>query len=84
MTLLVVLTVVEVVLVVSVLAVYLVALHRRLLSINANLAHISFGVRAVEEQTSSIGPSVTELNIRLGAAAGILSRLSGRLGRSAT
>lgn len=76
MTLLIVLTVAEIVLVVVVLAVYLVLLNRRMKSINSNLARIAFGVRAVETQTSTIGPSVTELNERLIESEGTLSRLA--------
>lgn len=75
MTLLIVLTVIEIVLLVVVLAIYLVLIHRRLVSINSNLARITFGVRAVETQTSSIGPSVTGLNDRLTEAAGVLGRI---------
>ncbi len=76
MTLLIVLTVVEIVLLVAVLAVYLVLLHRRLRSINSNLGRITFGVRAVETQTSSIGPSVARLNERLTEAVGTLTSLA--------
>lgn len=75
MILLIVLTVVEIVLLVAVLAIYLVALHRRLRSINTNLGRIAFGVRAVETQTASIGPSVAELNERLAETAGTLGSL---------
>lgn len=75
MTWLVVLTVVEILLLVVVLATYLVLIHRRLISINENLARITFGVRAVETQTDSIGPSVTNLNRRLGEAAATLGPL---------
>lgn len=75
MTLLIALTVIEVLLLVAVLATYLVLLHRRLVSINSNLARITFGVRAVETQTSSIGPSVIDLNEELTSAAGVLGRL---------
>ena len=75
MTLLIVLTVVEIVLFVTVLATYLVLIHRRLTATNTNLARITFGIRAVEAQTSSIGPSVTNLNERLTEAAGVLGPL---------
>ena len=83
MTWLVVLTVIEILLLVGVLARYLVLIHRRLVSINQNLARITFGVRAVETQTTSIGPSVAELNQRLTEAAqelGPLVERSERLG----
>jgi hypothetical protein len=75
MTLLIVLTVVEIVLLVAVLATYLVLLHRKLISINSNLARITFGIRAVETQTSTIGSSVTSLNEGLTEAAGVLGPL---------
>lgn len=75
MTWLVILTVVEILLLVGVLATYLVLIHHRLISINENLARITFGVRAVETQTASIGPSVTSLNQRLSEAAATLGPL---------
>jgi hypothetical protein len=64
-TALVILTVVEVAVVVGVLAVYLIAIDRRLRGISAYLGKIAFGVRAVETQTSSIGPSVLRINATL-------------------
>lgn len=76
MTLLIALTVAEIVLLVVVLAVYLVLLNRRMQSINSNLARIAFDVRAAEPQTSTIGPSVTELNERLTESAETLHRLA--------
>ena len=75
MTLLVVLTVVEIVLFVTVLATYLALIHRKLTLTNSNLARITFGIRAVETYTSRIGPSVTSLNERLTEAAGVLGPL---------
>jgi hypothetical protein len=62
MTLLIVLTVVEAVVVVAVLAVYLILLNRRLVVISTYLGRIAFGIRAVESQTASIGPSVLRIN----------------------
>lgn len=61
-TWLVVLTVVEVVLLVAVLAGYLIALTVRLDSVARSLAKVAWGVRAVESEVSSIGPSVTRIN----------------------
>ena len=75
MTLRVVLTVIEIGLFLGVLAVYLVLIHRELTSVAATLAKITFGVRAVETQTGSIGPSVTRLNEELEAIAGALGPL---------
>lgn len=60
--LLIVLTVVEAVVVVAVLGTYLTLLHRRLRSISTYLGKIAFGIRAVESQTASIGPSVLRVN----------------------
>lgn len=59
---LVLLTVLEILALVGVLALYLIAVTRRLRSIAANLARVAFGVRAVEVQTDVIGPGVTAAN----------------------
>lgn len=59
---LVTLTVVQVVVLVAVLAGYLIVLTRRLRSITVSLSKIAWGVRAVEVEVGSIGPSVTEIN----------------------
>lgn len=64
-SLLIVLTVVEIVVVVAVLAIYLIKISRSLRAIAANLAKVTFGVRAVETQCASIGPSVVDINERL-------------------
>jgi hypothetical protein len=61
-TALVILTVVEVAIVVGVLATYLVLIDRHLRVISAYLGKLAFGVRAVETQTSPIGPSVLRIN----------------------
>jgi hypothetical protein len=60
--LLVTLTVLEIALVVGVLATYLVLIDRRLRVVSTYLGKIAFGVRAVESQTASIGPSVVHIN----------------------
>jgi uncharacterized membrane protein len=75
-TLLIVLTVAEILLVVGVLAGYLVAISRSLERSSANLAKVTFGVRAIETQTSSIGPSVVRVNEQLGVIAGALDGLA--------
>ena len=64
-TALVILTVVEVAIVVGVLAAYLVLIDRHLRVISAYLGKLAFGVRAVETQTSPIGPSVLQVNATL-------------------
>lgn len=72
--LLITLTVVEIVLVIGVLAFYLIRISRSLHMTTQHLSKVTFGVRAVETQASSIGPSVTRINTQL---AGILAALSG-------
>jgi hypothetical protein len=64
-TVLVILTVVEVAIVVGVLAIYLVLISTHLRVISAYLGKLAFGVRAVETQTSPIGPSVLRINATL-------------------
>jgi hypothetical protein len=64
-TALVILTVVEVAIVVGVLAIYLILIDRHLRVISAYLGKLAFGVRAVETQTSPIGPSVLRINATL-------------------
>ena len=64
-TALVILTVVEVAIVVGVLATYLVLIDRHLHVISGYLGKLAFGVRAVETQTSPIGPSVLRINATL-------------------
>ena len=63
--LLIVLTVIEIAVVVAVIALYLVAIAASLRRTSANLAKVTFGVRAIETQCSSIGPSVTRINEQL-------------------
>lgn len=61
-SLLVTLTVLQVVALVAVLAGYLIVLTRRLRSISLSLSKVAWGVRAVEVEVGSIGPNVTEVN----------------------
>lgn len=67
-TLLMTLTVIEVVLLVAVLAIYLRIVTRQLRSISATLAKVAFGVRAVEEQVT-ISSEVRQLNQLVGELA---------------
>ena len=76
MTLLVVLTVIEILLAVGVIAVYLALIARRLDSIATNLGKVAFGVRAIESQTAAIGPAVVELNTELEAITGALPTIA--------
>lgn len=62
MTVLVVLTVLEALLLVGALALYLVAIIRRLRTISSILGKVAFGVRAVESQTRPVGTSVQAIN----------------------
>ena len=63
--LLIVLTVVEIVLVIAVLAFYLNRISASLYETARHLAKVTYGVRAVETQCSSIGPSVVKINEQL-------------------
>jgi uncharacterized protein YoxC len=77
-TLLVVLTVVEILLLVGALAVYVVLVTRRLRSISQNLGRIAFGVRAVETQVERIEPAVLDANVRLRNLATTLPHIAER------
>ena len=76
--LLITLTVVEIALVVTVLAFYLIRISRSLYMSAKHLAKVTFGVRAVETQCASIGPSVTRINEQLEGIAGALSGVADR------
>jgi hypothetical protein len=62
MTWRIILTVLEIAGLVVILAIYLATVARLLNSISANLARITFGVRAVETQCAVIGPAVDKIN----------------------
>lgn len=83
-TLLIVLTVVEIVVFVGALAGYLIAISRSLSAISDNLAKTTFGVRAIETQCSSIGPSVVRVNEQLTTIAGALGGLVDKAERAGT
>ena len=83
--LLVTLSVVEILLVVVVLAYYLRRIAESLRATSANLAKVTFGVRAIETQCASIGPSVIKVNGQLRTIAGALDAIATKaekLGRS--
>ncbi|MPZ66927.1 MAG: hypothetical protein GEU83_15920 [Pseudonocardiaceae bacterium] len=63
--LLVTFSVIEIALVVTVLAVYLILIDKHLKVISTWLGKVAFGVRAVNTQTASIGPSVVRINTTL-------------------
>jgi hypothetical protein len=64
-----ILTIVEIAGLVLILALYLSVVARLLNSISANLARITFGVRAVETQCAVIGPAVDRINGNLAETA---------------
>lgn len=74
--LLTVLTVVEIVLVIGALAWYLARISRSLHKSAASLSRVTFGVRAIETQCSSIGPNVVKVNGQLAVIAGALDALA--------
>ena len=83
--LLITLSVVEILLVVVVLAFYLRRIAESLRATSANLAKVTFGVRAIETQCASIGPSVIKVNGQLRTIAGALDAIATKaeeLGRS--
>ena len=82
-TLLIVLTVAEVVALVAVLAAYLLVVARKLRSVSGTLAKVAFGVRAVERQLSGIGPAMAEVNYELEQLAELLPRAAARAERAA-
>lgn len=61
-TVLIIVTLLEVVIVVVVLALYLIAIAATLRKVSTTLGLITFGVRAIEKQTAPIGPVVTDIN----------------------
>ncbi len=69
MTWRIILTVLEIAALVVILAIYLATVARLLNSISANLARITFGVRAVETMCAVIGPAVDKINGNLAATA---------------
>ncbi|HET8953565.1 MAG TPA: hypothetical protein VFN44_23790 [Solirubrobacteraceae bacterium] len=74
-TILIILTLVEVVLLVVVLAFYLVRIAASLRHVSQTLGLVTFGVRAIERQTEPIGPVVTDINGALEQIAGALEEL---------
>jgi hypothetical protein len=77
-TLLIILSVFEVVLVVGALAYYLIQISKSLHATSQHLGKITFGVRAVETQCSSIGPSVTKINEQLTTISNALGGVADR------
>ena len=65
-------------LLVSALAFYLWRVARSLRATSANLAKVTFGVRAIETQCASIGPSVVKVNGQLRVIADALDGIAGK------
>lgn len=83
MTLLIVLTVVEILILLVVLATYLALIALRLHSISDSFGKVSFGVRAIDSQTAAIGPAVVALNTELEAITGALPGIAEKAERAA-
>lgn len=83
LTLLVVLTVIEIVLVLGVLVTYLVLIRASLRRTAKTLARVSFGVCAIEQQVDGLAPEATRINRSLDALAEALPAMTERAGRPA-
>ena len=75
-SLLVTLTIIEIALVAVVLVYYLIRIAASLRRTSVLLGKVAFGVRAIETQTSVIGPSVLTVNEQLGGVADALADLT--------
>ncbi len=74
-SLLVILTVLEIVLVAAVLVFYLIRIAASLRRSAVSLGKVAFGVRAIETQCQVIGPSVLQVNDQLAVIADALADL---------
>ncbi|MDQ4131264.1 MAG: hypothetical protein M3133_09825 [Actinomycetota bacterium] len=75
-TILIIVTLLEVLILVAVLASYLIMIAATLRKVSATLGLITFGVRAIEKQTEPIGPELQEINGALEQAATRLNEVS--------
>lgn len=75
-TLLIVLTIVEILVFAGVLVAYLIRIARSLRRTSESLGKVTFGVRAIETQTALVGPSVTRINGQLHQIALALDELA--------
>ncbi|MBA3606017.1 MAG: hypothetical protein H0W46_08615 [Acidimicrobiia bacterium] len=75
--LLIIATLVEIVLVVGALAYFLSRITATLRATSALLGKVTFGVRAIETQCQSIGPSVVRINEQLAVISGALDGVAG-------
>jgi len=77
-TVLIVITLVEVLLLVVVLAGYLIAIAATLRRVSSTLGLVTFGVRAIEKQTEPIGPTLRDINGALEGVADALGQAAGQ------
>jgi len=82
-TVLIVLTLLEVLILVVVLATYLVTIAAALRRVSHTLGLVTFGVRAIEQQTASLGPVLTDVNAALEQVAGALDAVGAPAGAPA-
>lgn len=75
--LLIIATLLEIALVVGALAYFLSRITATLRATSALLGKVTFGVRAIETQCQSIGPSVTRINNQLTVISGALDGVAG-------
>jgi uncharacterized protein YoxC len=75
-TVLIVVTLLEVLIVVVVLATYLIVIAATLRRVSSTLGLVTFGVRAIEKQTEPIGPTVRDINGALEQVAAALEEVS--------
>jgi len=74
-TVLIILTLIEVVLLVVVLAAYLIKIAATLRHVSTTLGLVTFGVRAIERQTAPLGPTLRDVNGALEQVAAALDEL---------
>ena len=77
-TVLIIVTLVEVLLLVVVLAGYLIAIATTLRRVSSTLGLVTFGVRAIEKQTAPIGPTLRDINGALEGVAAALAQAAGQ------
>lgn len=75
-TVLLIVTLVEVLLVVLVLAGYLISIAATLRRVSKTLGLVTFGVRAIERQTEPIGPALNDINDALEQVAAALDEVA--------
>ena len=75
-TVLIIVTLVEIVLLVAVLATYLIIIAAKLRRVSSTLGLVTFGVRAIEKQTQPIGPVLSDVNGALERVAGALEEVA--------